>query len=922
MADRQTSIRRFIGEVEKQVGLGRATEPTHYPALKELMEALKSNITATTNPKRVECGAPDFVIDRGNITVGYVEAKKVGTSLDAIEKSEQLLRYRHSLSNLILTDFLEFRRYVDGEKRGTARLGSIGIDGRVKQDASGGVSVVELLARFLDEPAVVVGTSKELAERMARLTHMIRELILATFDNETEAGHLHGQLAAFQENLIPDLAKVPFSDMYAQTMAYGLFAARATNAENKDFSRKNAANLLPRTNPFLRRLFNHIAEELDDRIAWLVDDLAQLLARSDMASILDEFGKRVAKEDPVVHFYETFLKVYDPTLRDLRGVYYTPEPVVSYIVRSVDYLLKTTFGRSEGLGDPTTLILDPAVGTGTFLYDAVKEIHKATLKQGQAGAWGNYVSEKLLSRLFGFELLMAPYAVAHFKLGLLLKETGYTFEDAKRLGIYLTNTLEEAIKSSQQIFATWISEEANSAAEIKQDRPIMVVLGNPPYSVSSQNRGAWIDTLLQDYKKGLDEKKLNIDNDYIKFLRFAQWRIEQTGHGILGFITDNSYLDGLTHRRMRECLLNTFSDIYILNLHGNSRWKDKPPDNSRDQNVFEIQEGVAIAIFVKEPNTESLGRLHYADIWGLQKSKYATLSSTAVQDTDWQSIEPSGPYFFFVPKDFTRNSEYSVMPSLKDIFTFFQNGIKTDRDELFFDFDPRSLEKRMQNFFTNDFDESFRRKYRILRSSSFDIERRRERASFDSRYVNPCLYRPFDIRSLYYDVVLTSRPAHKIMRHMLGGNNIGLITTKQTKDEWGLLATNMLCGHKSVAAYDINSVFPLYLYPSEQEVLSGLYKADERMANIRPDFISELEKRLSMPFDFDGHSKHDGRFTAEDIFHYVYAVLHSPTYRNRYEEFLKIDFPRIPLTSNATLFRALADRGQERSILRKYPTVS
>ena len=442
----------YIDSIANELAAGNATEHTHRPALKTLIEALVKDITATNEPQRIKCGAPDFIITKGALTVGYIEAKDVGKSLDEAEKSEQLSRYRDSLSNLVLTDYLEFRWYLNGERRLTARLGTATKEGKIKRDQDGIEPVAELLNGFLSHQAEAVGTPKELAIRMARLAHLIRNLIVSAFETETEGGSLHAQLAAFRDNLIPGLSVEYFADMYAQTIAYGLFAARCTDPDKKDFTRQNAAYLLPKTNPFLRKLFNHIAgPELDDRIAWLVDDLAQVLAQADMEAVLKDFGKHMGKEDPVVHFYETFLKAYDPKVREMRGVYYTPEPVVSYIVRSIDHILKTRFGKPQGLADDDALILDPAVGTATFLYMVINEIHNAHISQGQQGTWNNYVTDKLLPHIFGFELLMAPYAVAHLKLGLLLQETGYKFESDQRLGIYLTNTLEEAFKKSEQL---------------------------------------------------------------------------------------------------------------------------------------------------------------------------------------------------------------------------------------------------------------------------------------------------------------------------------------------------------------------------------------------------------------------------------------------------------------------------------------
>ncbi|MBM4466873.1 MAG: DNA methyltransferase, partial [Chloroflexi bacterium] len=613
------AFRDYLRTIEKSLATGSATEHTHRFALKALLEAVGEDITAINEPQRIACGAPDYILTRGRTPVGYVEAKDVGTSLDAVERSEQMRRYRASLTNLILTDYLEFRWYVEGEQRETARLATLTSDGRVKIRRNGIQAVSELLQKFFAQAVPTVGTPKELAERMAALARMTRDLIQETFKQESEEGMLHAQLKAFRETLIPFLTPAQFADMYAQTIAYGLFAARVRapsptlppkacpeprrrvggdrgGAGGGGFTREKAWVNLPQTNPFLRDLFNRIAGPgLDDRIAWLVDDLAYLLARADMAEILRDFGRRTQQEDPVVHFYETFLGAYDPQMRKARGVYYTPEPVVSYIVRSLDHIVKSRFDRSLGLADTATLILDPAVGTATFLYFVIQQIHETVVGTVGKGGWSSYVAEKLLPRVFGFELLMAPYAVAHMKLGILLQETGYDFTGRQRLGIYLTNALEKAITQASTLgFAQFITDEANAAAEIKRDRPIMVVLGNPPYSVSSANQGEHIEKLMERYKAAVrDERNIQpLSDDYIKFIRFAHDRIERTGYGVIGMITNHSYLSGLIHRGMREELMKSFDEIYVLNLHGNALMGETAPDGGPDENVFDIRQGV------------------------------------------------------------------------------------------------------------------------------------------------------------------------------------------------------------------------------------------------------------------------------------------------------------------------------------------
>jgi len=946
MSDSLKAFNTYIRTIEKELALGNATEHTHRSALKALLESLGDGVVATNEPRRVECGAPDFVIARGSTTIGYVEAKDVGKSLDEAERSEQLQRYRDSLTNLILTDYLEFRWYVDGERRLSASLGTPTRDGKIRHDKAGIQAVTWLFDDFLSHQAKPVGTPKELAQHMARLAHMIRDLIIAAFDKEPESGSLHAQFVAFRDNLIPDLSTEQFADMYAQTIAYGLFAARCNQSTGIGFTRQSAAYLLPKTNPLLRKLFNHIAgPDLDDRIAWLLDDLAQLLAQADMEAVLKDFGKRTAKEDPVVHFYETFLAAYDPKMREMRGVYYTPEPVVSYIVRSIEHLLKAHFDKPQGLADPSVLVLDPAVGTATFLYMVINEIHDALLSQGQAGLWNDYVAEKLLPRIFGFELLMAPYAMAHLKLGLLLKETGYQFEKEQRLGIYLTNTLEEAVKHSEALFANWITEEANAAAEIKKEKPIMVVLGNPPYSGHSANKGVWARQLLEIYKtvdgSPLDEKNPKwLQDDYVKFIRFGQWRIEKTEQGILGFITNHAYLDNPTFRGMRQSLINTFTNIYILNLHGNVKKREIASDGSKDENVFDIQQGVAIGLFVKEPDKTGPATVHYADLWGLrgdwpnpqQGTKYYTLAETDITSTDWDKLQPNSPFYFFVPRNEELRPEYERGWKITDVLPTNSVGIVTSRDHFVLDFDEIVLKRRIADFQgTALSDNEVREKHRLKdKKDGWSVADVRKAVRQDKDWQNAftkCLYRPFDIRPIFYHDTVIERTRREVMRHMLAGENVALITSRLTKGETyqHTLVSKTISEVILLSPKTSNNafVFPLYLYPAEdkkQPDKSGgkeggiqpvMTTQTKREPNLNPEFIKAVSDKLDLNFIEDGKGDLEETFGPEDIFNYAYAVFHSPTYRSRYAEFLKIDFPRLPLTSNRELFKALVAEGSE-----------
>ena len=910
------SILDYVRSLEKELAAGNTTEHSLRPALKTLLESLKPGITSTNEPQHITAvGAPDFRIRQKQLTTGYVECKDIGKSLDEALKTDQLQRYLKSLHNLVVTDYLEFRWFVHGEHRQTAWLGEVK-DNKVKLDKEGLQKTAELLDSFLKHEPEPIGSPKELAGHMARLAHLIRDIIIKSLKAELATGSLHAQLIAFRENLIPDLSIEQFADMYAQTVAYGLFAARCQTDDGTNFTRQNAAYLIPKTNPFLRKLFNHIAgPDLDESIVWAVDDLAQILRLAEMAVVLQNFGKNTGKDDPVVHFYETFLKEYDPKTREMRGVYYTPLPVVSYIVRSIDHILKTRFNKPQGLADPEVLILDPAVGTATFLYMVINDIHDAVVKQGQMGMWNDYVADKLLPRLFGFELLMAPYAIAHLKLGLLLKETGYDIEKDKRLNIYLTNTLDEAVKKSEQLagFNEYIVEEANAAADVKKNKPIMVVLGNPPYSVSSANKGEYIEKLMQSYKTAVrDERNIQpLSDDYIKFIRFAHDRIEHTGYGIVGMITNNSYLSGLIHRGIREELIKSFNEIYILNLHGNALLQEKTPEGNPDKNVFDIRVGVAIVLLIKKTGSHDPTQVHYQDLWGERESKYEYLASNDVNVTKWEQLRPIKPNYFFVPMDNTLAHEYENGWDITDIFPSYSSGIKTHRDHFVVDFSKAPLVERINVLRDKTIDnEEVRTRFNLIDTRDWKLPNARyalqEQKDWENN-INSYFYRPFDIRSIYYSGDLIELPRTEVMRHLLKRGNIALLTMRgiRTEKYEHIFITNTLTNKDAVSIEDSCNVFPLYLYPKEGEMQFG----EGRHPNLNPEFIKTFSVKLKLKFIENGKGDLEQTFGPDDIFNYAYAVFHSPTYRTRYSEFLKIDFPRLPLTSDKVLFKALTAKG-------------
>jgi len=911
-------FRIYLDEVRKKLATGVAKEHAYRGAFERLLKETGDGVQAVNEPSHIECGAPDFIVLRGSTPVGYVEAKDIDESLDAAQRTGQLKRYRESLNNLILTDYLEFRWYVEGEERDRARLGTVTRDGKVRSTRDGIGTVSHLLQGFFAQEAPMLGTAKELAQRMAGLARMIRDLIEEAYKRESTEGRLHGQLAAFRDTLIPELSAELFADMYAQTITYGLFAARVRAPGGRGFTRQQAAWNLPKTNPFLRKLFNEIAgPDLPQEIAWAVDDLAHLLGRADMSEVLRDFGKATKQEDPIVHFYETFLAHYNPRMRQRRGVYYTPEPVVSYIVRSIDHLLKTRFERPMGLADEGVMILDPACGTGTFLYFVIQEIHATVVRERGEGAWNSYVREKLLPRIFGFELLMAPYAMAHMKLAMQLEELGYDFQGDERLGIYLSNTLDEPRTKAEILgFAGFITEEGNSASEVKRDLPIMVVLGNPPYSTFGRmNKGPWIMDLVKGWRPS-GEKKWNPD-DFMKFMRWAQWRLERTGAGVLAFITNNTYIDGVTHRRMRESLMETFADIHILNLHGSSMRGETSPDGSQDENVFDIRPGVAIGLFTKLQGYRGLGGVCQADLWGVREAKYAYLLENDVSSTEWSSLEPAADWWFFVPIDRQWGKEYYKYVELSTAFRVRGNAIGTDRDALFYEHSYDTLADRMKVFYSAEGIQSpFADQYRVRNSSSYPLLSRRQSTSFSGSNLRRCLYRPFDVRWLYYDPSLISRPALGVMQH-LRRDNVALLVTRQvsTGDFRHVFVSATITDRDplSLATRERSQVFPLYQYTTADRDQPGLFTDDDmrREPNLNSNFIAAVADRLVLDFIAEGKGDLENNLGPEDIFHYMYAVFHSPTYRERYAEFLKIDFPRLPLTSDLGLFRALAGKGEE-----------
>jgi hypothetical protein len=808
-----------------------------------------------------------------------------------------------------------------------------------------------------------IQTADLLAQELARVARNIRDAAMALMRVESSRGPLRKMHEAFRTALIHDLDQNGFADTYAQTITYGLLTAaisrtdRSAGAEGTFVLAEDIHNMVPITNPFLKEMLESFLKVggrgstrhngLDfDELG--VQEVVELLRSSeiDLPAVLEDFGNRNPGEDPVIRFYEDFLRAYNKKLKIQRGVFYTPQSVVSFIVRSVHELLQREFGLRDGLASTVTwgemssrmaaagisltipdgtppdsyfvVILDPATGTATFLVEAIdlifrtlkakwKEERMSAAKQHEA--WNKYVPESLLPRLHGYELMMAPYAIAHMKIGLKLYETGYDFSNDERVRVYLTNALEPATDSkAQREFEDWapaLAHEARAVNTVKRTQRFTVFIGNPPYSNFGQlNKIPFILDLLEDYKRGLNEKKLNLDDDYLKFLRLSQYMLECSGCGIVGMITNSSFLDGLVHRKMRERFLVQFTAGWIADLHGNSRRGDTAPDGSQDENVFDIQQGVCISLWMDTASKGSRS-LRYCEKTGNRESKYAFLGGHTASSARMDILKPQSPHFLFVPQNVSKKEEYEEWIPLGKVFSVLGSGLNTDRDDLCIDFDKAKLSERMKRVFSGNVDAEFIETFNLRPSSSYDPATLAAKQDFDPKAIRVCTYRPFDFRNIYYKPGFTSRPVFEVQGHMLRPN-IGLLVCRQSKEPFAVLATRNISTHKIVAVYDRTSLAPLWLYPTERPGQRTIKVGDSRAPGLSPMFTKALALRLQLRCG--DHGLPNG-ITAEDVFNYVYAVFHSPEYRARYAEFLKSDYPRVPLPGSLKLFRALARLG-------------
>lgn len=924
-------LRQYLNTIYEKTKSGDQTEGSYYGAVEDLFtdypleKGRKTKVTIL--PKKTEAGNPDFrVWDGDNFIVGYIEAKTPGTNLDQVETSEQLQRYIHTFPNVILTDFYEFRLYRDGVHIDSATIARYHTAKALKTKPTlQNIDDFERLANaFFSFKLPKSFTAESLATQLAKRTRFLRDIVFNQLEEEIpiEKGDLYNYYQAFKRYLITSLTPQSFADLYAQTITYGMFAARTRNQH--EFTRKNAVEYVPHTTGILSDLFEYISyAKSEEQITVTIDDIAAVLNVADINSILDQYYKQGKGEDPIMHFYETFLNQYDPSMREKRGVYYTPESVVKYIVRSVHEILKTDFNMPDGLANKDVTLLDPAAGTLTFPAEAIKLAVETYVKKYGAGGKDNFIRRQILPNFFAFELMMAPYAIGHMKVAYLLESLGFQMKGDDAFKLYLTNTLEmDEIEKQPLPFVASLSEESHKAGEVKRE-PVLVILGNPPYSGTSANVNDWTEELLktdidgaQSYYK-VDGNPLGernpkwLQDDYVKFLRFAQWKIHKAGKGIVAMITNHAWLDNPSFRGMRQSMMKTFDKIYILDLHGNSLKKESTPDGGKDENVFDIRAGVAITLFIKTASNKNRKYMH-SDLFGLRDEKYYWLEHTYFEEKLYSKLKPNPPYYFFNPFDIHGIEHYENWISLKDLMPINVTGIVTARDRFVIDIDKRSLELRISQFRDLSLsDDIINETYSLKDTRGWNMSEARKALSQKDNWRESIVniaYRPFDYRYIYYSNELVDRPRTEQMKHMTGGN-IALITVRQVKtgQTWQhAFVVNDIVESCAVSSQtsEIGYTFPLYLYPDESEQQSHLPLEDlenvvrEKTPNIDKKVLESLQESFGKTV------------TPEAFLYYVYAVLYSSIYREKYYEYLKINFPRIPFTSDYALFRQMAELGE------------
>jgi predicted helicase len=922
----------YFKEIQQQYKTKDTTEHSFRTQLEIFLKSLDQKCSLIHESKRDKIfGAPDFKIFFGGVKIGYIETKDLGTNLDETLKTDQIKKYSHSINNLVLTNYSRFILLRNGENVLDITLFTLSDLTQVKFKISSEriVAITKLFDTFLNYRSLSITTSESLARELSKKAILIKDIAKEQLGEDRirqDNGERYSSILDFYqglEELIHDISDDDCADAYAQTITYGLFLAKM-HCKN-ELKREFVDDYLPKNIPVIRRIFRDISgSSLPSNFTWIFDEILDVLNASDIVTIIEEMNRRGKTDrDPFSHFYEDFLSLYDPAKRERRGVYYTPRPVVNYIVKSVEWIIRNNFGKQLGFADDGVTILDPATGTGTFLWLVYLRTLAELKDNNLGGLIESKIKNQILKNFYGLEILVTPYIIAHLKLAMVLNRWHYELGEGERVQVYLTNSLDQG-EDHTLPFLKEINEERLVAHELVMKKPILAIIGNPPYSGQSANKGKWINDLLKNGYTRADGTKDDgyymvdgepigerqskwLQDDYVKFIRFAQWKIDKAGKGTVGFITNHAYLDNPTFRGMRQSLMESFERIYIVNLHGNSKKKEKCPDGSKDGNVFDIQQGTAIILLVKNPEITER-KIKYFDLFGLREEKYHWLDRNSLFSTDWQDLIPSSPHYLFTPIDATLQKEYQKFWAVTDIFPLNNVGIVTANDELTMKWSRDEIWNTVIKF-SQMKPEDARVHYNIgIDTTTWQVASAQQdlvNSGLSKEHVIPIQYRPFDTRYTYYTGKSNGfhcRPLYDIMKNMLQ-ENIGLITVRQVAEGIfnHVLVTQDIVDNRFMRSNKgICSIFPLYQYANGKKLL-----------NINAQLLNELKEH------------YESAISGVEIFYYIYGILHSRTYRTKYADFLKSDFPRIPFVPDFDIFCKISGLGKELSdihtIKKKFP---
>ncbi len=914
-----TPFQKYIKSL-KLVDFSQVTEHSLRFLLQTLLEELLNRkIDILHEGKREgKFGSPDFKISDNKGIVGYVETKKIDDNLDKILKSEQIKKYSELSNNILLTNYLEFIWLRNGkvELRNSLCFFSDLHDKKFQITDEKEKTVENIINQFLKENPTGINNAKDLSTALAKRTRTLKDFLQETLQDQ-EDNHqqtvLMSLLDSFRKNIAAELRISEFADAFAQMLSYGLFLAKL-NADTKEITLYTVAEHIPQSFHLIKELvgfLNKLNDKLYANTRWIVEEIINLLNNIDLRAIQESLSfnknKNPNKEtiaDPYLYFYEDFLGQYDKQLRKSKGVYYTPPEIVSFIVRSTNDLLKENFKISDGFANKKQItVLDFATGTGTFILEIIKQIFEE-IPQNSTKREG-IIKEHILKNIYGFEYLIAPYTIAHLKLSQFLKDNDYTLQDDERLQIYLTNTLVP-LKTEYNAYVQALSEEGITAQKIKE-KPILIITGNPPYSVSSLNKSVHIDNIMQRYKEGMPEKNIqSLSDDYIKFIRFAHRKIEIEGKGIIAIITNNSYLSGIIHRKMREEIIKDFDKIYIINLHGNSLKKEG------DENIFDIRVGVSILLLIKTEKPQKQKEVLYFSTKDneliTRKEKYTFFKTINLNDLSLIKLIPQAPNFWFLPKDLTEQKQWETFLSIEDIFIKSSSGVKTHRDHFLVNHNKNLLQTSINDFYNGDYSISERlRKFELKNTRDWHIDTALKN-KFDASLTKDYSYRVFDHHYIHYDLNLIERGTNRndIMQNFIQKNdNLGLVCTRLLSSDYFTHAfvTNKITDmcYISNKGSEANYIFPLFVDSIEKEQKTIQFEGENGWkANFTEMFkefiINQYDNEIRNPIA---------------ILNYIYAILYSPAYREKYNEFLKIGFPKIPFIKDKSTFYKLAKIGEQ-----------